>query len=42
MEPFAGAAAMLLALPPSPVEVLNDRNRDLIGFYRVLQDARRR
>ncbi len=42
VEPFAGAAAMLLALPPSPVEVLNDRNRDLIGFYRVMQDNRLR
>ena len=42
VEPFAGAAAMLLALPPSPVEVLNDRNRDLIGFYLVMQDARAR
>ncbi len=42
VEPFAGAAAMLLALPPSPVEVLNDRNRDLIGFYRVMQEDRLR
>jgi len=42
VEPFAGAAAMLLALPVCPVEVLNDRNRDLIGFYRVMQDARLR
>ena len=33
---------MLLALPPSPVEVLNDRNRDLIGFYRVMQEDRLR
>ena len=42
VEPFAGAAAMLLALPPSPVEVLNDRNSDLIGFYRVVQENRTR
>ena len=42
VEPFAGAAAMLLALPPSPVEVLNDRNRDLVGFYRVMQEDRLR
>ena len=42
VEPFAGAAAMLLALPPSPVEVLNDRNRDLVGFYRVMQEDRTR
>lgn len=37
VEPFAGAAAMLLALPKANVEVLNDRNQDLIHFYRVLQ-----
>ena len=42
VEPFAGAAAMLLALPPSPVEILNDRNRDLVGFYRVMQEDRSR
>jgi DNA adenine methylase len=38
VEPFAGAAAMLLALPESPVEILNDRNRDLVGFYWVMQE----
>ncbi|MBU2754998.1 DNA adenine methylase [Acidithiobacillus sp. CV18-2] len=37
VEPFAGAAAMLLGLPRMPVEVLNDRNQDLVNFYRVMQ-----
>ncbi|MCY0872888.1 MAG: DNA adenine methylase [Acidithiobacillus caldus] len=38
VEAFAGAAAMLLALPPAPVEILNDRNDGLVNFYRVLQN----
>lgn len=42
VEPFAGAAAMLLALPPSPVEVLNDRNDGLVNFYRVMQHPKLR
>ena len=37
VEAFAGAAAMLLALPPSPVEILNDRNDGLVNFYRVMR-----
>ncbi len=38
VEVFGGSAAVLLAKPPSPVEVLNDINGALTNFYRVLQD----
>lgn len=37
-EPFCGGAAIFFTKPPSGVEVLNDTNRELINFYRVLQD----
>jgi DNA adenine methylase len=36
-EPFAGGAAVFFAKPQSEVEVLNDTNRELINFYRVVQ-----
>jgi DNA adenine methylase len=36
-EPFAGGAAIFFAKQPSEVEVLNDTNRELINFYRVVQ-----
>ncbi len=39
IEPFAGTAAVLLAKVPSPIEVLNDANGDIIATYRCLQDA---
>ncbi|QJX00255.1 DNA adenine methylase [Frigoriglobus tundricola] len=40
VEPFAGGLAVLLAKNPDGVsEVVNDRNRDLSNFWRVLQDA---
>lgn len=35
-EPFAGAAHVLYAKPPSKVEVLNDINAELVNFYQVL------
>jgi DNA adenine methylase len=38
VEPFAGGLRVLLAKDPEGVsEVANDRNRDLIDFYRVLR-----
>jgi DNA adenine methylase len=36
-EPFAGGAALLFAKEPSEIEVLNDTNKELINFYKVVQ-----
>lgn len=36
-EVFTGGAAIFFAKPPSAVEVLNDTNKELMNFYRVLQ-----
>lgn len=33
-EPFCGGAAVFWGKPPSPVEVLNDRNGEIMNFYR--------
>jgi len=37
-EPFIGGGAVFFAKPPSPVEVINDTNRELINFYEVVQN----
>jgi len=37
-EPFCGGAAIFFAKEQSEVEVINDTNRELINFYRVLQN----
>lgn len=37
-EPFIGGAAVFFAKPPSPVEVINDVNKELINFYRTVQN----
>lgn len=36
-EPFAGGAAILFAKEPSTIEVLNDTNKELVNFYKVVQ-----
>ena len=36
-EPFVGGAAIFFAKPPSGVEIINDTNKELINFYKVLQ-----
>ncbi len=37
VEPFAGGLAVLLAKARSPVEVVNDKNGDLVCFYRCVR-----
>lgn len=37
-EPFCGGAAVFFYKRPSPVEVLNDSNHELINFYQVIHD----
>ena len=36
-EPFIGGAAIFFAKQPSPIEVINDTNRELINFYEVVK-----
>ncbi len=36
-EPFFGGGAIFFAKPPSHVEVINDTNREVINFYKVVQ-----
>jgi DNA adenine methylase len=40
LEPFAGAASVLLNKPESHVEILNDRNENVVTFFRVLRTRR--
>lgn len=37
-EPFVGGGAVFFSKPASHAEVLNDTNKELINFYRVLQN----
>ena len=36
-EPFLGGAAVFFAKEPSPAEIINDTNGEIINFYEVLQ-----
>lgn len=37
-EPFIGGAAIFFGKTPAKVEVINDTNRELINFYKVVQE----
>jgi DNA adenine methylase len=37
VEPFAGGAAVFWAKQPSPIEVINDRNGEIVNFYQTIQ-----
>jgi len=37
-EPFVGGAAIFFSKPVSKIEVLNDTNKELMNFYRVVQN----
>lgn len=38
VEPFAGAASVLMQKPPSRVEVYNDADGEVVNFFRVLRE----
>jgi DNA adenine methylase len=38
VEPFCGSAAVLFAKAPSPTEILNDLDGQVVNFFRVLRD----
>jgi len=38
VEPFGGAASILLRKPRSRIEVYNDLDEDIVGIFRIVQD----
>ena len=42
VEPFCGAGHLLFSKTPSPVEVLNDLDNNLVNLYRCIQNAEKR
>jgi DNA adenine methylase len=41
-EPYGGSAAVLLNRDPSPVETFNDIDGEVVNFFRVLRDKKKR
>lgn len=42
VEPFGGAAGMMLQKAPSPIEIYNDIDRQVCNFFRVVRNAEQR
>ena len=42
VEPFAGGAKLLFAKEPSPTEILNDVDNNIVNLYRVIQNSEKR
>jgi len=42
VEPFGGSMAVLLNKKPSKYEIYNDLNSDVVNFFRVLRDEKKR
>lgn len=42
VEVFCGSAAITLAKPPVPIEVINDLDSNVVNFFRQLRTSRRR
>ena len=41
-EPFSGGAKLLFSKEPSPIEILNDVDDNLVNLYRCIQDGEKR
>ena len=41
-EPFGGSAAVLMNREPSPVETYNDMDGEVVNFFKVLRDKRKK
>jgi DNA adenine methylase len=39
VEPFCGSGSVFLRKPPSPVEVLNDIDSEIVNFFKVLREC---
>jgi len=42
VEPFSGGAKLLFSKEPSPIEILNDVDDNLVNLYRCIQDGEKR
>lgn len=42
IEPFCGGASVFFAKPPAKVSILNDKNNEVVNFYKVLRNPRLR